>query len=269
MSEKPFIGVLLAAVLIGAVAFVGCSTTGNTVKGEAQVEESADLDELLGLTEEKKPETAESENKEENIPEDDVLKLLGVSEEKQPEAGQGQTDVSKQVENLEAADQSQAAREQQLRDEVAQQNQSVANLESGASRGSTEKATPSWKSTTYDGKYQEALQEYKSRKYREAIQKFETLLDTDSRHSLSDNCQYWIGESYWGLSNYQQAIVAFEKVFSFDKSNKNDAAQLKIGLCYMRLNDNVRAKTEFQKLIDNYPASEYVGSAKRFLTELE
>ncbi|MCK4830000.1 tetratricopeptide repeat protein, partial [bacterium] len=101
------------------------------------------------------------------------------------------------------------------------------------------------------------------------IEKFESILITNTQHSLSDNCQYWIGESYWGLGNYQAALAAFKKVFSFEKSNKEDAAQLKIGLCYMRLNDKDKAKQELQRLIDSYPSSEFISSARRFLAQLE
>ena len=91
----------------------------------------------------------------------------------------------------------------------------------------------------------------------------------NNRHSLSDNCQYWIGESYYALGNYQQAITAFQNVFTFSNSNKDDDAQLKLGICYIRLNDEEQAKREFEKLVNNYPTSEYVNIAKRYIAQYQ
>jgi TolA-binding protein len=67
------------------------------------------------------------------------------------------------------------------------------------------------------------------------------------------------------MENYRQAIIAFEKVFSFPKSNKDEDSQLKLGLCYLRLDDKERAKIELQKFIDSYPSSEHVSIAKRWI----
>ena len=63
--------------------------------------------------------------------------------------------------------------------------------------------------------------------------------------------------------------MAFEKVLAFTKTNKNDDAQLKLGLCYIKLGDKERAKIAFQKLVDNYPTSEFVSLAKRFISQME
>lgn len=85
------------------------------------------------------------------------------------------------------------------------------------------------------------------------------------KNKLADNAQYWIGECYYSLKNYQRAIIEFEKVFSFPNSNKNDDAQFKLGLCYAAIGNRVKAREEFQRLIDYFPKSEYVTRAKQFL----
>ncbi len=84
---------------------------------------------------------------------------------------------------------------------------------------------------------------------------------------MSDNCQYWIGESYYDMGNYEQAIISFEQVFSFTNSNKDDDAQLKLGICYHKLNNQEKAKEEFQRLITYYPDSEYVSIARSYLNK--
>jgi len=252
MNRKEItLSVLLVFVFIGIVWLIGCATTEPTRKGgETPVGDVADIDEVLGLTDKKL-----EEEKNESIAEDDVLRLLGVPEETETKTSQPKKE------------------EKSLTEQLAQQGKEIAAITpKGRDTGvepMIEKSVPTWKSSSFSDRYQEALQSYRARDYREAIQKFEMLLSMNSKHTLSDNCQYWIGESYYGLGNYQEAIIAFEKVFTFSESNKEDAAQLKLGICYIRLKDTVRAKEEFQKLIDNYPTSEYVSTAKRFIAQIE
>lgn len=262
---------LVIFVACSMVWFVGCASTGGSAQQETEVGNMADIDELLGLADAKVG-TAE----EETIAEDDVLKLLGVTEETKPASAQQQTaadkaSIEEKIQQLESEQAALKAKETNLASTSSQNKNVSSSTQQGAaqstaqSRGSAE---PISQATTFSDRYQIALQNYQSRNYREAIQEFEDLLTVNTRHTLSDNCQYWIGECYYGLGQYQQAIVAFEKVFSFSNSNKDDAAQLKLGLCYARLDDTERAKREFEKLINNYPTSEYVSIANRLMSQL-
>lgn len=123
-------------------------------------------------------------------------------------------------------------------------------------------------SSEFEMSYQHALSLYNNRDYRAAIQEFERLLSTSSTNSLSDNCQYWIGECYYGLANFNEAIIEFNKVFNHTNSNKYDDAQLKLGLCYLRLGDRAKARAEFERLLTNYPDSEYANKADQYITGL-
>jgi len=120
----------------------------------------------------------------------------------------------------------------------------------------------------YMKEYQSALNAFMSKQYQQSLEMFQRLLEKDNSHILSDNCRYWIGESYFAMKNYRKAIIEFEKVFTYLKSNKDDDAQLKLGICYKRLGDVKRAKEEFEKLINNYPKSEYVLRAKTELKKI-
>jgi tol-pal system protein YbgF len=120
----------------------------------------------------------------------------------------------------------------------------------------------------FRARYDEALEKYHSRNYRAAIDLFDQLLVNNPGNSLADNCQYWIGECHYALGDYTKAIAAFEKVFSFNNSNKNDDAQLKLGMCYWRLNDVSRAKEEFERLISHYPDSEYTPLARKYINRM-
>ena len=283
MKRVAYFTILLVCILsLCIVIFVGCGTSRSTVQGDVTYDDIADIDELLGLAD-SKTKTAmteeESGTSSDTIAEDDVLKLLGVVEESASKPGskegQNKSDLERQIAKSEAELAALNQKEQHLLgNNIDQEKEPVVAVTQKSESESKiqptkEKTTPGWKTESFSDRYQEALQNYKSRNYRVAIQKFEDLLMMQSNNSLSDNCQYWIGESYYGLTNYQQAILAFEKVFSFTRSNKDDDSQLKLGLCYIRLNNKARAREEFQKLINNYPSSEYVSIARRFLSQID
>lgn len=120
----------------------------------------------------------------------------------------------------------------------------------------------------FSRQYQATLNVYYAKRYKEAIEMFNVLLSIDMNNSLSDNCQYWIGECYYGLSDFKKSIIEFEKVFTFSNNNKDDDAQLKLGLCYLNLRDKERASSELNRLLTNYPNSEYVEKAKSLLNNM-
>ena len=245
--------------LLALIGLSGCGSSAKTVQGEAPIENGEDIDALLGLSEEQpsQPPAAQPAQQEETIAEDDVLKLLGVEQATQETAinpVEEKSVTAAKVENkTQAGDVSATPVKREPVRPVVTPPARTAQPVSASS---------------FNNRYEEATQAYRARDYRKAIQLYEGLLAENMNHSLSDNCQYWIGESYWGLGMYQQAIAAFEKVFTFANSNKDPDAQLKLGLCYLRLNDKARAREELQKLIDNYPSSNYVSTARGYLAQI-
>jgi TolA-binding protein len=121
---------------------------------------------------------------------------------------------------------------------------------------------------TYKLRYNDAYQLFLTKSYTEAINMFENLIANDASNSLADNAQYWIGESYFGLRKYKDAALAFEKVFTFKKSNKEEDAQFKLGYCYYLLKDNLNAKLELQRFLSKFPSSRNVERARNLLASL-
>ena len=120
----------------------------------------------------------------------------------------------------------------------------------------------------YLNEYQKAMEFFNHANYSEALDIFEKLLGSNPHSELADNSQYWIGECYYGNKEYERAILEFEKVFTFPNNNKMEAAQLKLGICYLRLNDKKRAQEEFSRLVNLYPGSEYLPIANKLLSRL-
>ncbi len=117
--------------------------------------------------------------------------------------------------------------------------------------------------------YQDALDDYYTRRYDSAINKFAALLSRDDNHTLADNCQYWIGESYFAKGDFYQAAAEFHKVYTFVDGNKQDDAQLMIALSFMKAGEKDLARQELSELL-NYSKNEAsVKRAERYIRQLE
>jgi len=106
---------------------------------------------------------------------------------------------------------------------------------------------------------------FQNHQYDQAIDAFFQLLQQDPRHSLADNCQYWLGECRFAQGKYYHAVAEFNKVFAYDVPDKQDDAQLMLGLAYLKLGEMSSARTEFDWLVSCYASSEYVNTAHRYL----
>ena len=123
-------------------------------------------------------------------------------------------------------------------------------------------------STEYET-YQNALRVFNSRNYEQALKAFSDIIKQYPQGAYPDNCLYWSGECSYALRDYANAIASFKKVFDYKNSSKADAAQLKIGMSYMKMGQTALAKTELKTLIDRYPASAYVSRAQKYLLEMK
>jgi tol-pal system protein YbgF len=119
----------------------------------------------------------------------------------------------------------------------------------------------------FDREYTRAMNLFMERKYSEAKDLFTRLLNSNVNHPLIPNCQYWIGESLFGMREYREAITEFQKVFGYSSQVKHDDAQIMIANSYYLLGDRQRARQEYQKLLDQYPNSDYVVFARQRLQE--
>ncbi len=120
----------------------------------------------------------------------------------------------------------------------------------------------------FDREYNRALNLFMNRRYEDAKNLFTSLLHSGVEHPLIMNCQYWIGESLFGMREYRQAIEEFQKVFNYESRLKYDDAQIMTANSYFMLGNKERAREEYQTLLDRYPNSEYVGFARHRLREM-
>ena len=117
----------------------------------------------------------------------------------------------------------------------------------------------------FKASYQTALKKHYNKDYAGAIRMFKALLSAQPDHRLASNCQYWIGESYNAMGQYADAIQAFNQVLNYRSSYKLDDALIMAGIVYLKLGNEASAREQFQRLVSNYPDSEYAPKAMRYL----
>jgi tol-pal system protein YbgF len=116
--------------------------------------------------------------------------------------------------------------------------------------------------------YRQALDQYFGRNYAVAGKSFADLQTQYPQGAYADNAEYWIGECKFAQGDFNGALASFRKVFTYAGTEKADDAQLKIGYCYLRLDDRKKAEEEFRKLVSLYPTSEYVDRAQGEIDKL-
>ena len=116
--------------------------------------------------------------------------------------------------------------------------------------------------------YDMALQLFRQEKYQKALPRFKKLLNKFPDHELTGNFIYWIGESYFGMQNYQKALEYFDQVERYNDSPKKDDALLMAGRSLAKMGKTDKAKLKFNELIDVYPDSEYIKRARQYLNQL-
>lgn len=117
--------------------------------------------------------------------------------------------------------------------------------------------------------YQTAYNDYLMRKYDLAILEFNDFITAFPESDLVDNAQFWIGEAYMNLKNYEDARKSFELLVSqYQTSDKFTAALLKLGLSHAELGDYTNARRIFRDLINRFPFSEESKTADEQLKRL-
>ena len=118
--------------------------------------------------------------------------------------------------------------------------------------------------------YLNAWQRLREKDYRGAIQQFKKFVEDHPNNSLTDNAQYWIGESHYALKEFDQAILEFDEVRKkYADGNKAPDAWLKIGLAFAELGNRVDARLILQEVINRYPQSDAAKKARDKIQDLD
>jgi tol-pal system protein YbgF len=103
-----------------------------------------------------------------------------------------------------------------------------------------------------------------------ARRKFEAFLKQYPNTELSDNAQFWIGETYYLKKDYERAILEYEKaIVKYPEGDKIPAALFKQALSFLELGDKTNAKNLLKRVIEKYPQSEQAEMGKKKLESIK
>lgn len=104
--------------------------------------------------------------------------------------------------------------------------------------------------------YDNGVQAFNARNYKQALKSFSDFTDTYSKHKLISNAWFWRGECNYQLGNFPAAALDYEQVISkYASSGKAASAYLKQGMCFIKAGKKDAAKVRLQELIKKFPKS--------------
>jgi tol-pal system protein YbgF len=118
--------------------------------------------------------------------------------------------------------------------------------------------------------YRQALDLYREGKTTEAIEQFRQFARTAGATSaLADDAQYWIGESYYHMKDYNRAIIELNEVLlKHPKGDRVPAALLALSTAFADSGDKIDARLLLQKLISDHPDGEETAVGRKKLEGL-
>lgn len=134
---------------------------------------------------------------------------------------------------------------------------------------SSKAPTRSESSSTVAEEYRAAVELVRAGKTDEAITALRAFLRAYPRHDYADNAQYWLGEAYYAVKDYQHALAEFRATIeTYPRGNKVPDALLKVGYCYQSLGQTDKARAVLEQVVNLYPKSEPAALAARRLETL-
>src|SRR5882724_10087730 len=105
-----------------------------------------------------------------------------------------------------------------------------------------------------DQLYNDAMKKLQDGDNAGAERGFKAFLQSNPKHALAGNAQYWLGESYYARRDYQNAMAAFAEGYKVYKASpKGPDNLLKLGITLAVLGRKADACAVFAKFNQDYP----------------
>jgi len=118
--------------------------------------------------------------------------------------------------------------------------------------------------------YKDAYETFQKGNLEGARRKFEAFLKQYPNTELSDNAQFWIGETYYLKKDFEKAILEYEKaIVKYPEGDKIPAALFKQALAFLELGDKTNARNLLKRVTERYPHSEQAEMAKKRLDTIK
>ena len=117
--------------------------------------------------------------------------------------------------------------------------------------------------------YDTAWADYTNGQWALAVQGFEAYIETVPQSDFADDAAFYIGQTYFAESRFEEAVDAFERVLlNYASGDVVPEASYKRGLALERLDDPDRARQAFELVVVNYPESTMAALAQQALDRL-
>ncbi len=117
--------------------------------------------------------------------------------------------------------------------------------------------------------YQTAYRDYQRGNFDLAIAGFREFLEKSPSSDLADNASYWIAESLFSQKKYREAIQQFDAVVnSYSKSDKVPGSLLKKGYAYLTLGERAQGIVQLQYVVHEHPSTQEAALARTRLKQL-
>ena len=113
--------------------------------------------------------------------------------------------------------------------------------------------------------------QYRDRRYVDAINSFNKALPSLNDREMKAEAQYWIGESYFSMGQYDNAATEYLKVGYFYPEFKqwNAISELKLAESYIRQGRVDNARNILESIISKYGQnSDWSNQAQRILDQI-
>ena len=110
---------------------------------------------------------------------------------------------------------------------------------------------------------------YQREDFQMAIDYFSNLVLDKSKKDIVNNVLYWMADSYQQLGDFNNAIIALEKILKDPDSDHVDDALIKKGLLHRKLGQAEESLIVFNQLVNNFPRSEYTKLARMEIKRAE
>lgn len=117
--------------------------------------------------------------------------------------------------------------------------------------------------------YENALNNFKAQKYKEASWGFSSFVQKYPDSKMAANAQYWLGNSFYALGDCKKAIPAHTVVTTkYAGNSKGSESMLIISTCQLELKQDKEAKNTLEELVAKYPSTSAAEEAKKRLKEM-
>jgi tol-pal system protein YbgF len=127
-------------------------------------------------------------------------------------------------------------------------------------------SVPEGREESVQAAYIKAFGLYSENNYSAAAEAFNAFIAAYPESEYAANARYWLGECYFSLGRYNEAIDSFSRALEMNPAPKRAAdTMLRIGTAWYRLDDPAKGVAALRLLIEKYPGSEAADMAGKQL----